>query len=32
VWLAVGRDPAGLGWALLGAGAAAIIYGTWRSS
>jgi len=32
VWLAVGRDPAALGWALLGAGAAAIVYGTWRAS
>jgi ubiquinone biosynthesis protein len=32
VWLAVARDPAWLGWALLAAGAAAIVYGLWRSN
>jgi len=32
VWLAVGRSPAWLGWALLAAGAAGIVYAQWRSS
>jgi len=32
VWLAMTRDPAWLGWALLAAGAVAIVYGLWRSS
>jgi hypothetical protein len=32
VWLAVARDPAWLGWALLAAGAAAGVHGLWRSS
>jgi len=32
VWLAVARDPAWPGWALLAAGAAAVAYGLWRSS
>jgi ubiquinone biosynthesis protein len=32
VWLAVARDPAWLGWALLAAGAAAILPGLWRAS
>ena len=30
VWLAVARDPAWLGWGLLTAGAAAVLYGRWR--
>ena len=32
VWLAVGRSPAWLGWALLAAGAAGVVYAQWRSS
>jgi len=32
VWLAVGRSPVWLGWALLAAGAAGIVYAQWRSS
>jgi len=32
VWLAVGRSPAWLGWALLAAGAAGIVYAQWRPS
>ena len=32
VWLAVARNPAWAGWGLLAAGAAAIVYGLWRSS
>jgi len=32
VWLAVARNPAWAGWGLLAAGAAAILYGLWRSS
>jgi ubiquinone biosynthesis protein len=32
VWLAMARDPAWLGWALLAAGAVAILYGLWRAS
>jgi ubiquinone biosynthesis protein len=32
VWLAVGRSPAWLGWALLAAGAVGIVYAQWRSS
>jgi ubiquinone biosynthesis protein len=30
VWLAVARNPAWLGWALVAAGLAKIIYGVWR--
>jgi ubiquinone biosynthesis protein len=32
VWLALARDPAWLGWGLLTAGAAAVLYGLWRAS
>ena len=32
VWLAVARDPAWIGWALLAAGGTAVVYGLWRSS
>jgi hypothetical protein len=32
VWLALGRSPAWLGWALLAAGAAGIVYAQWRTS
>ena len=32
VWLAMARDPVWLGWALLAAGAAAVVHGLWRSS
>ncbi|MBV8403691.1 MAG: hypothetical protein JO203_05825, partial [Gammaproteobacteria bacterium] len=31
VWLAVARQPAWIGWALLAAGAAGVVYGLWRS-
>jgi ubiquinone biosynthesis protein len=32
VWLATARNPAWLGWTLLGAGSVAIVYGLWRTS
>ncbi len=32
VWLAVARAPLWVGWGLLGTGAAAVVYGLWRSS
>jgi ubiquinone biosynthesis protein len=31
VWLAVAREPAWIGWGLLAAGAAGVVYGLWRS-
>ena len=31
VWLAVAREPAWIGWMLLAAGAAGVVYGLWRS-
>jgi len=30
VWLAVGRDPQWLAWALLAAGALELLWGLWR--
>jgi ubiquinone biosynthesis protein len=32
VWLAVARAPAAIGWTLVLAGAAVVLYGLWRSS
>ena len=32
VWLAVSREPAWVGWGLLVAGTAAVVYGLWRAS
>jgi uncharacterized membrane protein YiaA len=32
VWLAVARAPAAIGWTLVVAGAAVVLYGLWRSS
>ena len=32
VWLAVAREPAWVGWGLLVAGAAGVVYGLWRSN
>jgi ubiquinone biosynthesis protein len=32
VWLAVSREPAWIGWGLLVAGAAGVVYGLWRSN
>jgi len=32
VWLAVARAPAAIGWSLVLAGTAVVLYGLWRSS
>ncbi|MBV9727423.1 MAG: ubiquinone biosynthesis regulatory protein kinase UbiB, partial [Gammaproteobacteria bacterium] len=32
VWLAVAREPAWIGWALLAAGGTGVVYGLWRSN
>src|SRR5689334_15168575 len=32
VWLAVAREPSWIGWSLLVAGSASVVYGLWRSN